>query len=119
MACTALCELRSADFVAGAAVCEPRSTYFVGCTALCEPRSADFVADPCPNRNRSVPVDMIHHFLGARRCTFFLWFLAHYPGKRPQTVCVRSRGVAESDGGDEGGGRGDGGGGGECDCDCE
>ena len=41
---TALCEPRSADFVAGTALCEPRSADFVAGTALCEPRNADFVA---------------------------------------------------------------------------
>ena len=42
-----------------------------------------------------------------------------YPGKRPQTVCVRSRGVAAESLGDEGGDRGGGGGSGGGGCECE
>ena len=44
MASAALCELSSADFVAGAALCEPSIADFVAGAALCELSSADFVA---------------------------------------------------------------------------
>ena len=54
MACAALCEPQSAEFVAqrfvnfkvaGAALCEPQSVDFVAGAALCEPRRADFVQE--------------------------------------------------------------------------